>query len=137
MVSAGVWAEAGATAAAIDRIDRMAHATLGPTNGRSAYARLTISGGLTSKEMAVAAVRRWAMAAFDEAAPTEVLQAAYMRAMRRAAEGQSPAVADGPAEAVRAFAYRVGWTWPAWNVLREESGYMLDVTVEAPARQQS
>ena len=49
----------------IDSTNAMAHGMLGPTQGRSAYARLLLTGGLPTVAAAIAPLVDWATHVFN------------------------------------------------------------------------
>ena len=123
----------GVTDAAIKSLVSVAHAAFGNATGRSAYARLSLSGGMPGCREAVQPIVDWARAVFDDLAPTHILDAAWKKAAGNVGLADNPQEqVEGPAGAAMAAAVRIGWQMPSWYTFREADGNVLDARHEAP-----
>jgi len=117
----------------LDKLASLAHGAFGKASGRSAYARLLLSGGLAGATQAIQPIVDWSRAWFDSLMPHEVMKAAWRRAVHEVGFAEDPqAAVRGPAGAAVAAALRVGWKMTGPYVFSEPSGHLLDATVEAP-----
>jgi len=111
----------------------LSHGALGSTTGRSAYARLYLSGGVPGEIVAVAPIHKWACAAFDGLVPEGIMTSAWKRAAHDVGLAADPQGAVmGPAGATVAAAERLGWKMIGPFVFLEPTGNRLDLMVEAP-----
>jgi len=123
----------GVTDGFLHELSSQAHRAYGHASGRSAYARLYLSGGVPGAKDAVAPIIDWARAAFDSRVPREVQVAGWKTMCGQVGLDARPTMAaEGPAGAAGAAALRIGWQMVGPFVFREVNGNLLDVTVEAP-----
>jgi len=123
----------GMTNGQIEALTSVAHQTLGKASGRSAYARLTLSGGLPAAGPAIAPIWEWALAVFDRRVPAGILEAAWRSAVAPVGLAKDPSAAGkGPAGAAVAAAARIGWKMPSWDSFVEPTGFCLRLKDEAP-----
>ena len=112
------------------QITSTVHRAFGPSKGKSAYARLQLTGGLPGALPATAPIIAWSRAIWDELVPIDLLMRAWWHAIVAVgADGGRP---GGPAGAAVFAAKRLNWAFPHWAVLKEAHGYLLDCRVEAP-----
>ena len=123
----------GVTNKQLKELMSLAHSSLGKSSGLSAYARLSLGGGIPGEKDAVAPIFKWARAAFDQTAPRITMQRAWKRAVREVGLDPDPqGAAKGPAGATVSAAARLGWKMVGPFVFQEPTGNQLDVRYEAP-----
>jgi len=123
----------GVTDTTLRRLSSMAHSAFGKTSGRSAYARLYLSGGVPGGREAVAPIFDWAKAVFDRKVPEDVLESAWRAAITEVGRAPNPQTeVRGPAGATVAAALRLGWAMVSPFVFQEPTGNLLDTRAEAP-----
>jgi len=117
----------------IEGINSMAHGLLGPTQGRSAYARLLLSGGLPTAAAAVLPIVEWANHVFAGELEETMLRRTWMKAWISIGNAEDPETGVcGPASGAAAALRRIGWTWPAYHTFAESNGNTLSLRDLAP-----
>jgi len=123
----------GVTDAELSKLTSLSHAAFGRATGKSAYARLSLSGGMPGARQAIEPIVAWSTAVFDQTVPEPVLQEAWRNAAARVGLSSSPFdQVSGPASATAAAARRLGWQMVGATALREPTGHLLDLRKEAP-----
>ena len=104
---------------------------LGKRKSASLSLFLALNGIEPTHEATAEPVVAWALAVWDRTADRDTMVQAWRTQMGRKLRAKrfSPA---GPAGAVIQAAERMGWTWPAWNVLKTEEGFLLDMESTCP-----
>ena len=85
-------------------------------------------------DLATDPIAYWAEVAWDAAAPPDLMEKAWRRAMVAAAGVEGPlwGIVIGPASATLASLRRIGWSWPSWRTFRAETGLLLDMHEVCP-----
>ena len=114
----------------LKQISSTVHRAFGPSKGRSAYARLRLTGGLPGALPATAPIVAWSRAFWDQLVPFDLLERSWRIAIVEV--GVAGGRPSGPAGAAVFAAKRVGWAFPHYAVFKEAHGHLLDCRVEAP-----
>jgi len=110
----------GVTNRELSRLTSLAHAAFGKASGMSAYARLSLTGGMPGAAQAIEPITAWAEAVFDGTVRPEILKAAWRHAVLKVNGAENPFDAvGGPATATVAAAGRLGWQMVGATAFRE------------------